>query len=91
MISLRDGMGSGWDGFLMFFSIWQLEASRCVQNNVRGCANIFHYRKPDSENSFVLESKIEKCVHFSPNRFICRGSGGVGCGPVVGTGCVAAK
>ena len=29
--------------FFLFFSIRQLEASRCVQNDVRGCANIFHY------------------------------------------------
>ena len=33
-----------------FFAIWELEASRCVQKDVRGCANIFHYRKPHFEN-----------------------------------------
>ena len=38
------------DVVLFLFPIWQLEASRCVQNNVRGRANIFHYRKPNSEN-----------------------------------------
>ena len=27
-----------------FFAIWQLEASRCVQNDLRGCANIFPSR-----------------------------------------------
>ena len=31
-------------------TIWQLEASRCDQNDVRGCENIFHYRKLHSEN-----------------------------------------
>ena len=36
--------------FFDFCLIRQLEASRCVQNDVRGCANIFHYRKPHSEN-----------------------------------------
>ena len=24
---------------------WELEAFRCDQNDVRGCANIFHYRE----------------------------------------------
>ena len=40
-------------GFLFFF-IWELEASRCVQNDVRGCANIFHYRPAHSENFIFL-------------------------------------
>ena len=31
-------------------SIWELEASRCDQNDVRECANIFHYRPAHSEN-----------------------------------------
>ena len=30
-------------------TIWDLEASRCARNNVRGCANIFHYREFHSE------------------------------------------
>ena len=40
--------------FLSFFTIWQLEASRCDQNDVRGCANIFHYRRLHSENFIFL-------------------------------------
>ena len=30
--------------------IWQVEASRADQNDVRACANIFHYRRLHSEN-----------------------------------------
>ena len=32
-----------------FLAIWQLEASRYHQNDVRGCADIFHYRRYPSE------------------------------------------
>ena len=47
--------------FLLFRLIWQLEASRCVQKDVRGCANIFHYRPAHSENftfSIIFEPMI---------------------------------
>ena len=39
---------------LIFVTIWELEASRCDQNDVRGCANISHHRKLHSENFHFL-------------------------------------
>ena len=36
------------------FPIWELEASRYDRNYVTGCANIFHYREPHSENFIFL-------------------------------------
>ena len=46
-------------------SIWELEASRCVQKDVRGCANIFHYRKPHSEN-FTFSTIFEPPLPPAP-------------------------
>ena len=60
--------------FFKCFTIWQLEASRCVQNDVRGCANIFHCRKPHSEN-FIFRPLFTPPPFFrisnSPPAYVC--------------------
>ena len=39
----------------MCFVMWELEANGSHKNNVRGCADIFHYREPDSDRSEGLD------------------------------------
>ena len=60
--------------FFVFPLIWQLEASRCVQKDVRGCANIFHYRKPHSEN-FTFSTIFDPPLGSSGRHAIAAGGG----------------
>ena len=58
----------------IFFTIWDLEASRCDQNDVRGCANIIHYRKPHSED-FIFTIFWGHLPRFLPRRYQIREHG----------------
>ena len=64
--------------------MWELEASRYDKNNVRRCANIFHYREPHSEN-FLFRTILNPQMGQGPLGPMGQGLG-PGLGPWTGPG-----